>query len=149
MNRFMEKLGLKNLQEGLGASFIKSEYEASELLDGQDKLLGFSLIGEFVFKKAGLADLVDSLNEIGRFDEKFWNFKFDDFKVQLFISEDGTIVFHSNVLRPQGDDMIDFFALGIDLGTAISRARILLSKSVEKSILKRKKNFIEIPSPSL
>ena len=77
VSRFMEKLGLKNLNEGLNSSFIKSDFEASELVDSDNKLLGYSLIGEFIFKKASLYDLVNGLNEVGEFDKKFWNFKFE------------------------------------------------------------------------
>mgnify|MGYP001252946890 CR=1 FL=1 len=146
MSRFMEKLGLKNLNEGLNSSFIKSDFDASELLDSENNLLGYSLIGEFIFKKASLYDLVNGLNEVGEFDKKFWNFKFDHFQVQLFISEEKTIVFHSTVDRPKSDEMLDFFCLGVDLGTAVSRARILLGRAIENSIASLSKKLEESPT---
>ena len=89
---------------------------------------------------------MESLDEVGTFKDKFWNFKFDDFIVQLFISKDRTIVFHATVDWPEKSEMLDFFVLGVDLGTAVSRARILLTKGVEKSIQGLKVKLSQSPS---
>ena len=130
----MEKLAVKNFKEGLEGTYIRSIYEVDEIKGKGQEVVGFSIIGEFVFKEASLFNLMESLDEVGLFKDKFWNFKFDDFIVQLFISKDRTIVFHATVDWPENLEMLDFFVLGVDLGTAISRARILLTKGVEKSI---------------
>ena len=146
MNRFMEKLAVKNFKEGLEGTYIRSIYEVDEIkAKGQD-VVGFSIIGEFVFKEASLFNLMESLDEVGSFKDKFWNFKFDEFLVQLFISKDRTIVFHATVDWPKNLEMLDFFVLGVDLGTAISRARILLTKGVEKSIEGLRAKIVQSPS---
>ena len=87
MNRFMEKLAVKNFKEGLEGTYIKSLYEVDEINGKGQEVVGFSIIGEFVFKEASLFNLMESLDEVGLFKDKFWNFKFDDFIVQLFISK--------------------------------------------------------------
>ncbi|MEC8623698.1 MAG: hypothetical protein VXY34_02680 [Bdellovibrionota bacterium] len=146
MNRFMEKLAVKNFKEGLEGTYIKSLYEVDEIKGKGQEVVGFSIIGEFVFKEASLFNLMESLDEVGLFKDKFLNFKFDDFIVQLFISKDRTIVFHATVDWPENLEMLDFFVLGVDLGTAISRARILLTKAVEKSIENLKVKLTQSPS---
>ena len=142
----MEKLAVKNFKEGLEGTYIRSIYEVDEIKGKGQSVIGFSIIGEFVFKEASLFNLMESLDEVGAFKDKFWNFKFDDFIVQLFISKDKTIVFHATVDWPEKLEMLDFFVLGVDLGTAISRARILLTKGVEKSIQDLNIKFINSPS---
>tara|TARA_B100000683_G_C12340236_1_gene494359 strand:- start:265 stop:696 length:432 start_codon:yes stop_codon:yes gene_type:complete len=142
----MEKLAVKNFKEGLEGTYIKSLYEVDEIKGKGQEVVGFSIIGEFVFKEASLFNLMESLDEVGLFKDKFWNFKFDDFIVQLFISKDRTIVFHATVDWPENLEMLDFFVLGVDLGTAISRARILLTKAVEKSIENLKVKLTQSPS---
>ncbi|MBG08939.1 MAG: hypothetical protein CME68_09290 [Halobacteriovoraceae bacterium] len=142
----MEKLALKNFEEGLEGTYIRSLYEVDEIKGKGQEVVGFSIIGEFVFKEASLFNLMESLDEVGAFKDKFWNFKFDEFLVQLFISKDRTIVFHATVDWPENLEMLDFFVLGVDLGTAISRARILLTKGVEKSIDNLKVKLTQAPS---
>ena len=142
----MEKLALKNFKEGLEGTYIKSLYEVDEIKGKGQSVVGFSIIGEFVFKEASLFNLMESLDEVGTFKDKFWNFKFDDFIVQLFISKDRTIVFHATVDWHEKSEMLDFFVLGVDLGTAVSRARILLTKGVEKSIQGLKVKLSQSPS---
>ena len=142
----MEKLAVKNFKEGLEGTYIRSIYEVDEIKSKGQDVVGFSIIGEFVFKEASLFNLMESLDEVGSFKDKFWNFKFDDFLVQLFISKDRTIVFHATVDWPKNLEMLDFFVLGVDLGTAISRARILLTKGVEKSIQVLKAKIVQSPS---
>ena len=142
----MEKLAVKNFKEGLEGTYIKSLYEVDEIKGKGQEVVGFSIIGEFVFKEASLFNLMESLDEVGLFKDKFWNFKFDDFIVQLFISKDRTIVFHATVDWPENLEMLDFFVLGVDLGTAISRSRILLTKAVEKSIENLKVKLTQSPS---
>ena len=142
----MEKLAVKNFKEGLEGTYIRSLYEVDEIKGKGQEVVGFSIIGEFVFKEASLFNLMESLDEVGLFKDKFWNFKFDDFIVQLFISKDRTIVFHATVDWPENLEMLDFFVLGVDLGTAISRARILLTKAVEKSIENLKVKLTQSPS---
>ena len=142
----MEKLAVKNFKEGLEGTYIRSLYEVDEIKGKEQEVVGFSIIGEFVFKEASLFNLMESLDEVGLFKDKFWNFKFDDFIVQLFISKDRTIVFHATVDWPENLEMLDFFVLGVDLGTAISRARILLTKAVEKSIENLKVKLTQSPS---
>ena len=141
----MEKLAVKNFKEGLEGTYIRSIYEVDEIKAKEQDVVGFSIIGEFVFKEASLFNLMESLDEVGSFKDKFWNFKFDDFLVQLFISKDRTIVFHATVDWPKNLEMLDFFVLGVDLGTAISRARILLTKGVEKSIQGLKAKIVQSP----
>ena len=142
----MEKLAVKNFKEGLEGTYIRSLYEVDEIKGKGQEVVGFSIIGEFVFKEASLFNLMESLDEVGLFKDKFWNFKFDDFIVQLFISKDRTIVFHATVDWPENLEMLDFFVLGVDLGTAISRSRILLTKAVEKSIENLKVKLTQSPS---
>ena len=142
----MEKLAVKNFKEGLEGTYIRSIYEVDEIKSKGQDVVGFSIIGEFVFKEASLFNLMESLDEVGSFKDKFWNFKFDEFLVQLFISKDRTIVFHATVDWPKNLEMLDFFVLGVDLGTAISRARILLTKGVEKSIQGLKAKIVQSPS---
>ena len=142
----MEKLAVKNFKEGLEGTYIRSIYEVDEIKSKGQDVVGFSIIGEFVFKEASLFNLMESLDEVGSFKDKFWNFKFDEFLVQLFISKDRTIVFHATVDWPKNLEMLDFFVLGVDLGTAISRARILLTKGVEKSIQVLKAKIVQSPS---
>jgi len=142
----MEKLAVKNFKEGLEGTYIRSIYEVDEIKSKGQDVVGFSIIGEFVFKEASLFNLMESLDEVGSFKDKFWNFKFDEFLVQLFISKDRTIVFHATVDWPKNLEMLDFFVLGVDLGTAISRARILLTKAVEKSIQGLKAKIVQSPS---
>ena len=142
----MEKLAFKNFNEGLEGTYIRSLYEVDEIKGKGQEVVGFSIIGEFVFKEASLFNLMESLDEVGVFKDKFWNFQFDEFLVQLFISKDRTIVFHATVDWPKNLEMLDFFVLGVDLGTAISRARILLTKGVEKSIENLKVKLTSSPS---
>lgn len=142
----MEKLAVKNFKEGLEGTYIRSLYEVDEIKGKGQEVVGFSIIGEFVFKEASLFNLMESLDEVGVFKDKFWNFQFDEFLVQLFISKDRTIVFHATVDWPKNLEMLDFFVLGVDLGTAISRARILLTKGVEKSIENLKVKLTSSPS---
>ena len=142
----MEKLAVKNFNEGLEGTYIRSLYEVDEIKGKGQEVVGFSIIGEFVFKEASLFNLMESLDEVGVFKDKFWNFQFDEFLVQLFISKDRTIVFHATVDWPKNLEMLDFFVLGVDLGTAISRARILLTKGVEKSIENLKVKLTSSPS---
>ena len=142
----MEKLAFKNFKEGLEGTYIRSLYEVDEIKGKNQEVVGFSIIGEFVFKEASLFNLMESLDEIGAFKDKFWNFKFDEFVVQLFISKDRTVVFHATVDWPENLEMLDFFVLGVDLGTAVSRARILLTKGVENSIQSLKVKLNQSPS---
>ena len=142
----MEKLAVKNFNEGLEGTYIRSLYEVDEIKGKGQEVVGFSIIGEFVFKEASLFNLMESLDEVGVFKDKFWNFQFDEFLVQLFISKDRTIVFHATVDWPKNLEMLDFFVLGVDLGTAISRARILITKGVEKSIENLKVKLTSSPS---